>query len=334
MDELYPLDVKNRKILAELDVNARRSNSAIGRKVGLSKEVVKYRIDRMIDTGLILRFHAVVNYFKLGIVKHKLYLRLTNASKEKLDEIGRYFYEHKTTEWVVLTTGRWDMIVGFLVHNINEFDDEIQAVLNRFAPYIREKAVTSTLYLVHQEREFLRGHTRVSRVVYHTSKDPQEKIDTIDEEILKIITNNARLPVTDVAKRVGVSSRVVHYRLKELQRRKIILAYKVHLEPKLLGRVFCKAFIYFINTTQKKIDEFMAYTAFLPGVVWPQRVMGAWDFEIDFELESYDQFQELLLGMKEKYSAIIQSNDFCITSKEFKLDLFPGSYREILDKKR
>src|SRR3989338_8254247 len=114
MSNEYQLDTKDRKILSELDVDARQSNSQIGKKVGLSKEVVKYRIDRMIENGIILRFHTIINYFKLNIVKFKLYLRLTKVDKEKFEEIGQYFYKHNKTEWIAITTGRWDIIVGFL----------------------------------------------------------------------------------------------------------------------------------------------------------------------------------------------------------------------------
>ena len=53
MNEKYSLDVKDKKILAELDTNARQSNSQIGKKVKLSKEVIKYRIDKMIEAGII-----------------------------------------------------------------------------------------------------------------------------------------------------------------------------------------------------------------------------------------------------------------------------------------
>src|SRR3989338_4980146 len=103
----YHLDVKDRKILAQLDTDARKSFNQIGKKVGLSKEEIKYRIDRLQEQDIIVRFHTVVNYFKLGVVKFKLYLRLTNANKEKLEEIAQYFFKNHSTEWVVLTTGRW-----------------------------------------------------------------------------------------------------------------------------------------------------------------------------------------------------------------------------------
>ena len=47
MEEKTKLGVKDMKILTELDKNARQSNNQIGKKVRLSKEVVKYRIDKM-----------------------------------------------------------------------------------------------------------------------------------------------------------------------------------------------------------------------------------------------------------------------------------------------
>src|SRR3989339_1117313 len=324
---VYELDLKDKKLLHELDYNARQSNNQIGKKVKLSKEVVKYRIDRMIEKGVIIRFHTIINYFKLGIVKYKLYLRLTNADKNKIEEIAEYFNNHNKTEWTAVLTGRWDIIAGFLVHNVNEFDDEVQIVLNKFSSFIAEKAVTTTVYLVHNYRLFLKNENKeVERIVYHTSKDNQEKIDETDDKILKILANNGRMPVTEIANRLKLTPRIIQYRLKELEKKKIILAYKVHIEPKALEKIFCKAILYLGNITQNRLKALMSYTSSLEGVIWPQRVMGSWDLEIDFEIDSYDKFQEIILDLKEKFPDIIKNHEFCIVSKEYKLDLFPGAH--------
>ena len=325
--DIYKLDVKDIKILAELDFDARQSNSKIGKKVGLSKEVVKYRIDRLIEKGVVLRFNTIINYFKLGIRKYKLYLRLTNVNKEKIEEIAQYFNEHKKTEWVVTTTGRWDMIIGFLVHNVNELDDEIQNILNKFSKHIQEKEVTTTLYLAHQVRKFLlEKGKKMFEVAYHTAKDPPVKIDDTDHEILKILTNNARMPVTEVAKMIKTTPRVVQYRIKELEKKKVILAYKMLPNPQAMGRIFCKVIMYLSNPTKAKLNSFINYASSFKGAVWPQRVIGTWDFELDLELESYDEFQNIILDLKEKFPDIIRNHEFCIVSKEYKLDFFPGCY--------
>jgi Lrp/AsnC family transcriptional regulator, leucine-responsive regulatory protein len=325
MDKKYKLDAHDFKILAELDKNARQSNSQIGKKARLSKEVVKYRIDKMINSGIIVRFYTITNYFKLGIYKYKLYLRFTNASKEKIEEIGQYFLKHKKTEWDVISTGRWDIMVGFLVHNVNEFDDEVQKVMDKFSVYIQEKAVTTTLHLVHNIRGFLGNK---SEMVYHTSKDPKEQIDKIDEEIIKTITNNARMPVTEIADKIKITPRMVQYRIKEMEKKNIILAYKAHLNPRKMGRIFCKAIIYLGNANQEKINHFISYVSSIPDVIWPMKVMGSWDFELDCEVENYDRFQEIILNIKEKFSEIIKHHEFCIVSKEFKLNFYPGAYEK------
>jgi Lrp/AsnC family transcriptional regulator, leucine-responsive regulatory protein len=329
--EKIKLDVRDMKILAELDRNARQSNSQIGKKVGVSKEVVKYRIDKMIEQGVILRFHTVVNYFKLGIMKFKLYLRLTNASKEKIEEIAEYFDSHKKTEWVVITTGRWDIIVGFLVQNVNEFDDEVQIVLNKYSQYIQEKAVTTTLYLVHHERAFLKSLTD-SSIVYHTTKDKQEKVDEIDNELIKILANNARMPITEIAEKLKTTARTIQYRIKQLEKKKIFLAYKAHLDPRAMGRIFCKAIIYMANITQEKLKKFIDSVSSIPEAVWPQKVMGTWDFEIDCEVKNYDEFQNIIFSLKEKFPDTIRNHEFCIVSKEFKLDLYPGAHSQFKEK--
>jgi len=48
------LDLKDRKILYELDLNCRQSNTQIGKKVGLSRKVVEYRIKKMEEEGVIM----------------------------------------------------------------------------------------------------------------------------------------------------------------------------------------------------------------------------------------------------------------------------------------
>jgi len=43
-----------------------------------------------------------------------------------------------------------------------------------------------------------------------------EKIDDLDRQILKIITQNARLPFRDVAVQCGVSRAAIHQRVQRL----------------------------------------------------------------------------------------------------------------------
>ncbi len=261
-------------------------------------------------------------------------MRFRNIDKNKLEGIAEYFYKHKKTEWVALTTGEWDLISGFLVNNINEFDDEVQTVLDKLSNHLQDKAVTATLYLAHQSHKFIhkKKQNALSKIVYHTTKDFQEKVNAFDMALLRILTNNARLQVTEIAKLLKTTPRVIAHRMKSLERKKIILGYRVHLNPKAMNKIFCKAIIYLQHTTKEKLDNFVSYASSLPNAIWPQRVMGAWDFELDLELESYEHFQEVLAELKEKFPNVIRDYEFCIVSKEFKFDIFPMAYQIVKPK--
>lgn len=322
------IDAKDLKILYELDKDSRQSNSEIGRKLRLSKEVVKYRIDRMLECGVIIKFNTITNYFKLGYSKYRLFLRFKNVNKEKIDEIGEYFSSDGKSEWVVSCTGRWDMIVTFHLRNVNEFDDRIQGMMNRFSAYIQEKATATTLHLVHHLREYLREKQarEIKSVVYHTSADEQFQVDDADTGILKMLANNARMSVVDIGKRLLMTPRTVQYRMRRLEKAGVILAYKVLVDPKKMGNIFCKAIVYLASSDKEKIERFVTYCSSMPEAIWPQRVLGTWDFELDFEIGSYDRFQERLFEIKEKFSEIIQRTEFIIVSREYKLDMFPDCY--------
>jgi Lrp/AsnC family leucine-responsive transcriptional regulator len=323
---MYQLDIKDKKILAELDLDARQSNAEIGKKVRLSKEVVKYRIDNMIKNGIIIRFHTVINYFKLGIQKYKLYLRLKNADKEKLEELCQFLKLNPHAEWVASCTGRWDVIVNFLVNNVNELDEEVMKIQNKYHDHIKEKAIATTLYLVHHLREYLGKSNVVENIIYHTSKDPKEEIDKTDNELLRLLANNARMPVTELASRMKTTSRVIQYRMRQLEKKQIILAYKCQLDARMMGNIFCKGIFYISNITGQQLKSFISYCSNIKEAVWPQQVIGNWDFELDIEVKDYERSQEIISEVKNRFAEIVSNSEFCIVSKEYKLDLFPDAY--------
>ena len=77
------LDVKDKKLLYQLDINSRQTNSEIAKKVGLSKQVVGFRIKRLIKEKLITSFYTIIDISKLGFTVHKNFLRLQNLDRNE-----------------------------------------------------------------------------------------------------------------------------------------------------------------------------------------------------------------------------------------------------------
>lgn len=76
------LDEKDRKILAELDKNARTTDSEIAKRIRLSKQVVHYRIKNLMQREIVTSFYTAVDVGKLGYDSYYVYLQLAQISEE------------------------------------------------------------------------------------------------------------------------------------------------------------------------------------------------------------------------------------------------------------
>ena len=66
-----------------------------------------------------------------------------------------------------------------------------------------------------------------------------EVIDDLDKRILKIITQNARIPFKDVAEQCGMSRAAVHQRVQRMFDIGVIVGSGYQVNPKMLGNNLC-----------------------------------------------------------------------------------------------
>src|SRR5690606_36798335 len=62
-----------------------------------------------------------------------------------------------------------------------------------------------------------------------------ETIDKLDRQILEIISQNARIPFSDVADQCGVSRAAIHQRVQRMVQNNVITGSGYHVNPKILG---------------------------------------------------------------------------------------------------
>ena len=151
-----------------------------------------------------------------------------------------------------ISQGRWDLIISYWSKDTFELGMLIDDLLHKFSSYILEREITIGRTTVQYNRRWF----------YYDRLEPVEtkfgselgmiKLDNIDTEILKYLANNARLPVTELAKLLKSTTNVVHYRIKQLEKNKIISGYKFALDTHQLNYEVCKSFIYFKNITEKR----------------------------------------------------------------------------------
>ncbi|NAS12701.1 Lrp/AsnC ligand binding domain-containing protein [Poritiphilus flavus] len=60
-------------------------------------------------------------------------------------------------------------------------------------------------------------------------------IDGIDKKILRFLMQDARMPILEIARSIGISGAAIHQRLRKLERSGLISGSKFVINPKILG---------------------------------------------------------------------------------------------------
>ena len=216
------LDLKDRKILYNLDLNCRQLNAQIGKKVGLSKQVVDYRIKRMEDIDIIKRYWTNIDSYKLGYEVYRYYIVFQNVDSRIKSEIIEYFANYGNM-WVVDSAkGIYDLVLVIWVKNISKFYKFWDNANEKYGDYFAEKIFS--IYL--QASVFPLTYLLLDKFD-KTDRDKYEqkvggetaKIDYMDYRILSELAENARISLVELAETLQSSSQNISYRVKNLKKK-------------------------------------------------------------------------------------------------------------------
>ncbi len=130
------LDDMDRKILAELQVDASQSLDEIARKVGSSKTPVWNRIKRMRETGVILRQTAILDPDALGL--EACFFVLIRTSEHEAEWQRRFLHALRERPEVLEAhrlAGDIDYILKVRVRNARAYDTFYQALISEVRIY-------------------------------------------------------------------------------------------------------------------------------------------------------------------------------------------------------
>lgn len=128
-----PLDDINRSIITELQIDGRRSYTAIAERVGLSEAAVRQRVQKLAEDG-VMQIVAVTDPMKLGFQRVAMVAMRVSGDATLVAEALSKMPE---VSYVVLAGGSYDL----LAEVVCEDDDHLIDVLNteiRTYPGIRE----------------------------------------------------------------------------------------------------------------------------------------------------------------------------------------------------
>ncbi len=113
----------------------------------------------------------------------------------------------------------------------------------------------------------------------HDGGPEMAQLDDLDRAILRLLKEDARLTISEIAERLGRPESTIHFRIKKLQEKNVIERYTIvlgkDLRPKALGILYIQARTPVIEDfLQKYIAHIVKTLAMLPNVLMVARSGG------------------------------------------------------------
>ena len=319
------LDLVDKKIILELDTNARATFSEIGKSLGIGKNNVQYRVKRLLEDIVIKKFVTQFSLGTLGLSLGKFYLQLSGFGKEKEQEIYGYLIKDKRISWVAKCEGRWDLLLGCYVGSLNQFNEIKQDFFKKCEKYITSYDVVFAVEAHTSQRTYLLNKKTIPKKIEKFIGKEKVDLDNKDRQIVRLIANDARFNYLDIAQKTGLNIKTVQKRINDLEKKGVIRGYVTFLDPNKIGYNFFKLCIYLQNS-ESKFNGFLRYCMELPNVIHIIESLGPWELELEIETETLNDFYNLTHKIRNEYSDIIKKTESVIISNEMKLDFFPQWY--------
>ncbi|MBS3169228.1 Lrp/AsnC family transcriptional regulator [Candidatus Woesearchaeota archaeon] len=328
---MYKLDQKNRRIVFELDRNSRQSINELASITKLSRDVVSYRMKQLEKAGIIQKYIAVIDYGRFSYQFIRLYVGLQNTTPEIEENIARFFVEEKHCQIVFRSSGRHDLVVGFLVKSLAEYQQIYDRFLQQFRAHVAHRFISLFLSYHHFCRNYLVDKKQQDHSIIITGNQDPFVYDEKDLQLLNIIKENARITLLDLAHELKMTPAGVKYKLRGLEKQKVILGYKILLDFSQLGYQYFK-----IDLELEDLSIIPALAQYIlqhPNIIYREITLGGSDFEFDGEFKNDLEFYQFMDELKKLFPQQIRHYSFYQALKIYKYSYFPEEFLNSKTKK-
>jgi Lrp/AsnC family leucine-responsive transcriptional regulator len=138
-------------------------------------------------------------------------------------------------------------------------------------------------------------------------------LDRIDRKILDLLQREGRMPMTELAQQIGLSTSPCSERVKRMEREGVIAGYHARVSPKALG----KTLLVFIEITlaaksEEVFDKVRKELQNVPDVLECHLVSGSFDYLVKARLGGMDEYRSLLGDILKKLPVSAQSHSYVV----------------------
>jgi len=317
------IDLKDKKILYELDLDSRQSNKQIAKKVGLSEQVTGNRINSLIKKNIIDYFYVKTNPTLLGYFHVKTYIRWQKLIKEKETLLLNELNNKNGIYWMASLRGKYDFVASIYVKNMAEFSERYDDIFNKYIDYIADRNIIVLEKAYTYSKAFLLEDREAKGIVYSLGKEKKVILDEKDKELLRILNKDGRASLLDIAKKLNVSSDTIRYRINNLKKSGLITGFGVKVNFEIINYEYSIISLKLQNMDNEKYKRLETFCKLNKNVVIFIKTVGDHDVELEVETKNRNELDELIKNLRDSFILEIKDYEIFEVIKEYRMTYYP-----------
>lgn len=300
--EKINLDLKDKKILNILEMNAKISYSSLSRKVKLSKQVVKYRVDKLIKQNIIQQFYPIIDTLKLNKIIYIIYFKFKHLSNKEENKWIQELKQNKDILTVGKNAGTWDLTIVVLASDKKELNKILNQVIKNKEEYILENKITSQITSTYFNSKIFYNKNIKETI---TKGGKIEKIDKIDNIIIKELSKDCRISLVELSRQLKLTANGIKARIKNLEKREIIVGYKTKINYEKLEYLHFRVFLHIENFDSKLYLKFKNFLKNTKGIESITQCFGYANLDFRCHVKNILELYEITSKIKDKFASNI-----------------------------
>lgn len=311
------IDLKDKRILAMLDKNSRMPLTEIAKRVGLNKDVVRYRIEKLEKEKVILGYYTLIDTHKLGYLTIRIYFELIDMNEETEKKLIEFLDKKFNSGQIFRIDGEYQLGIITWEKSIYQLENKLKLLKKEFGDFIEKYEISIFIELHNYSRKYLPNKAYENLILKETNL---VEIDKIDTNILKALSGNARITSVELSKKLNIPQRTVIYRIRSLEKKKMILGYRINLNISSLG--YENYFLEIYTHKQQNIKEIENFALKNKNCIGIDYVLHGADIEIETEFPQKYELLDFLMEIKNRFK-YIKKIKYWSTLNYIKINYFP-----------
>jgi Lrp/AsnC family transcriptional regulator, regulator for asnA, asnC and gidA len=307
-ENMEKLGVRDRKILYHLDLNSRQSFSQLGKKIGLHKDVVAYRVNKLREKGII-KCLTSINEYQLGLYYLRVCFTFQYVTPTIKQEIIKYFMKNKYTVIIHESEGTYDLKIVLAIKNVSVFYPIWYTIISKYRDFISnlvffincETIEYTYSFLLDEEDKNENNRVRLRRHDTGTLTH----LDDLDYKILTLLSNDARIPTHELAEKLKITVTTINHRIKKMITSGVILGFRLFIDYSKIGYN-----LYTVNLCLKdmlQMQQIVKYVELNPHLFKRILTLGPVDLEFMFFFENNHMLHDFIDDVYSKFPGAIKN---------------------------